>query len=569
MMYLISQPVRKSGQGGSFVLPCIQHHRPYRQIAVAAFLAAAFCLLPACSRASEEPPPARAAALPFSFDDVKNKAEELASRPFEDPEGQVPDFLLNISYDQWRKIRFRPSEALWRDEGLPFEVQFFHPGLFYNRLVAVNIVDRGQAAKIPFSPSAFEYGDEEFAAKVAGTPLDFAGFRIHYNLNTGKYKDEVAVFLGATYFRAVARDVQYGLSARGLAVDTALQSGEEFPYFREFWIEKPGEDSDSITVHALLDSPSLAGACTFTITPGKETAMDTECVLFLRKDVQKLGIAPLTSMFLYGETENGRQGDYRPEVHDSDGLLVHTGSGEWIWRPLANPERLAVVPFPLENPAGFGLMQRDWVFDHYQDLEARYERRPSLWIEPLGNWGPGRVELVEIPSELEIHDNMVAYWVPEKMAEKGPDGRPVSDVRKYPRKMSFAYRMRWLNPRETLHTIGRAAATRIAAGPRDGSLRFILDFEGGELENLPADAGLTSVVTLDEGARLLEKQLHKNEATGGWRLVLTVAVEPEGAFKTLFPTAPARPLIRLSALLKKGENLPEPLTETWTYDIRP
>ncbi len=400
------------------MFPCAQHHRSYRLIAVAALLAAAFCLLPARSRASE-PPSAPAEFHAFSFVDVKHKAEELASRPFEDPEGQVPDFLLNISYDQWRKIRFRPSESLWRKEGLPFEVQFFHPGLFYNRLVAVNVVDDGRAEKLTFSPSVFEYGDEEFASKVAGTPLDFAGFRIHYNLNTGKYKDEVAVFLGASYFRAVARDGQYGLSARGLAVDTALQSGEEFPYFREFWIEKPREDSDSITVHALLDSPSLAGAYTFTIIPGKETSMDTECVLFLRKDVQKLGIAPLTSMFLYGETENGRPGDYRPEVHDSDGLLIRTDSGEWTWRPLANPGRLALIPFREENPAGFGLMQRDWVFDHYQDLEARYEKRPSLWIEPRGNWSPGWVELVEIPSELEIHDNMVASWVPGKTAEKG------------------------------------------------------------------------------------------------------------------------------------------------------
>jgi len=550
------------------VFPCAQHHRSYRLIAVAALLAAAFCLLPARSRASE-PPSAPAEFHAFSFVDVKHKAEELASRPFEDPEGQVPDFLLNISYDQWRKIRFRPSESLWRKEGLPFEVQFFHPGLFYNRLVAVNVVDDGRAEKLTFSPSVFEYGDEEFASKVAGTPLDFAGFRIHYNLNTGKYKDEVAVFLGASYFRAVARDGQYGLSARGLAVDTALQSGEEFPYFREFWIEKPREDSDSITVHALLDSPSLAGAYTFTIIPGKETSMDTECVLFLRKDVQKLGIAPLTSMFLYGETENGRPGDYRPEVHDSDGLLIRTDSGEWTWRPLANPGRLALIPFREENPAGFGLMQRDWVFDHYQDLEARYEKRPSLWIEPRGNWGPGWVELVEIPSELEIHDNMVAYWVPGKTAEKGPDGQPAGDPGTYPRTMAFAYRMRWLNPKEPLHSLGRAVATRMAAGNQEGTVRFVLDFEGGELQDLPADAGLTSVVTLDEGARLLEKQLLKNEVTGGWRLVLHIAVDPEGKLKTIFPTQAARPYIRISALLKKGENLPDPLTETWTYDLHP
>jgi glucans biosynthesis protein len=570
MMYLISQPVRKvSGQGGSPVFPCIPHRLPYCQFAVAALLAAAFCLLPADSWSSERPLQPDSSPVPFSFGDVKKKAEDLASRPFEDPDGKVPEFLLNISYDQWRKIRFRPSESLWRTEGLPFEVQFFHPGLFYNRLVAVNIVEAGRAEKIPFSASAFEYGDGEFASKIAGTPLDFAGFRIHYNLNTGKYKDEVAVFLGASYFRAVARDVQYGLSARGLAVDTALQSGEEFPYFREFWIEKPGEDSTSIMIHALLDSPSLTGAYSFTLIPGKETVMDTECALFLRRDIQKIGIAPLTSMFLYGETENGRQGEYRPEVHDSDGLLIHSESDEWIWRPLANPGRLAVLPFPQANPAGFGLMQRDWVFDHYQDLEARYERRPSLWIEPLGNWGPGRVELVEIPSELEIHDNMVAYWVPEKQAEKGPDGQPANDVPKYPRKMAFSYRMRWLNPKDGVHSLAKVAATRMAAGIEEGTLRFVLDFEGGDLSQLPADSGLTSVVTLDQGARLLEKQLHKNGATGGWRLVLSIAVDPEGKLKKLFPTASSRPIIRVSALLKKGENLPDPLTETWTYDIRP
>ena len=556
------------------MLPCVLLHRPYRLFAVAALLAAAFCLLPACSGASEGPVPPGGEArpvsgdiTPFSFEDVKRKAEELAAGPFEDPDGKVPDFLLNISYDQWRKIRFLPEKSLWKDEGLPFEVQFFHPGLFYNRLVAISVIEGGKSERIPFSSGAFEYGDTEFASRVTEASLDFAGFRIHFNLNRDDYKDEVAVFLGASYFRAVARDVQYGLSARGLAIDTALQSGEEFPYFREFWIEKPAPGSTSITVYALLDSPNMAGAWSFRIIPGKETSMDVECEVFLRKDVQKLGIAPLTSMFLYGETENGRPGDFRPEVHDSDGLLMHTAEGEWIWRPLANPSRLAVIPFRQTGPLGFGLLQRDWNFDHYQDLEARYEKRPSLWIEPMGNWGQGRVELVEIPSELEIHDNMVAYWVPDKVSGNGADGVPKNDVKKYPAKMSFAYRMRWLHPKEELHPLGRVAATRIASGNRDGSLRAVLDFEGGELPELPSDAGLTSVVSLGEGARLLEKQLHKNDVTGGWRLVLHIAVDPESKLKTIFPTSAARPYIRVSALLKKGENLPDPLTETWTYDI--
>lgn len=505
----------------------------------------------------------------FSFDDVKKIAEELSSLPFENPDGKVPDFLLNVSYDQWRKIRFRPDHSLWREEGLPFEAQFFHPGLFYNRLVQINVVDEGRSEKIPFSTEFFDYGDNEFAAKVNSVLLDFSGFRIHYPLNRPDYKDEAVVFLGASYFRAVAKGVQYGLSARGLAVDTALQSGEEFPYFREFWIEKPRPNSTTLTIYALLDSPSLTGAYSFVLAPGMETVMDVESTIFFRKDVQKLGIAPLTSMFLYGETENGRRGDFRPEVHDSDGLLIRTAEKEWMWRPLANPSRLAVISYPQINPAGFGLMQRDAVFDHYQDLEARYDKRPSLWIEPKGEWGPGRVELVEIPSELEIHDNMVAYWVPEKIAEIGSDGQPKNDAKKYPRTLSFAYRMRWLSPKEAVHSLGLVTATRKAAGNQERTMKFVLDFEGEELSKLPADAGLTSVVTVGEGARLLEKQLLKNEVTGGWRLVLSLVVDPEGKLTAIFPTSANRPYIRISALLKKGENLPDPLTETWTYDLHP
>jgi len=496
-------------------------HRSAYHRAVAVLMAAVSLFLHAPAHAEgavsspgEIPPPKVIPAEAFSFDNVVKKAEELAARPFENPDGAVPDFLLNISYDQWRKIRFRPNMSLWRNEKLPFEAQFFHPGLFYNRLVGINIVHDGGALRLPFSTNFFEYGDNAFASKTGSVPLDFTGFRLHFPLNRDDYKDEVAVFLGASYFRAVARGTQYGLSARGLAVDTAMQSGEEFPYFREFWIEKPEQDAEQIAVCALLDSPSLAGAYRFILTPGEETVMDVECMLFLRRDVQKIGIAPLTSMYLYGEPENGRDGDFRPEVHDSDGLLYHSEEGEWTWRPLANPKRLAVLSAPLQNPRGFGLMQRDWLFDHYQDLEARYEKRPSLWIEPLSEWGEGNVELVEIPTEQEIHDNIVAYWVPAKTPETA-EGRPKGDTPEYPRTMTFAYRMRWLQPHRPVHELGRVMATRIAAGNSPEMMKFVLDFEGDELSELPAGAGLTSIVTVGDGARLIEKQLQKNEATGG------------------------------------------------------
>lgn len=550
-------------------------HRSSYHRAVAVLLAAVslFFSAPAHAGGSVSSPgaipPLRVASEAFSFDNVVKKAEELAARPFENPDGAVPDFLLDISYDQWRKIRFRPQMGLWRNEKLPFEAQFFHPGLFYDRLVGMNIAHDGRTLRLPFSTNFFEYGDNAFASKTGSIPLDFTGFRLHFPLNRDNYKDEVAVFLGASYFRAVARGTQYGLSARGLAIDTAMQSGEEFPYFREFWIEKPAQDAEQIAVYALLDSPSLAGAYRFILTPGEETVMDVECTLFLRRDVQKIGIAPLTSMYLYGEPENGRDGDYRPEVHDSDGLLYHSEEGEWTWLPLANPKRLAVLSAPLANPRGFGLIQRDWLFDHYQDLEARYEKRPSLWIEPLSEWGEGNVELVEIPTEQEIHDNIVAYWIPAKSTGNDADGQPKDEMPSYPRTMTFAYRMHWLQPHRPIHELGRVMATRRAAGNSPEMMKFVLDFEGGELSELSAGAGLTSIVTVGDGARLVEKQLQKNESTGGWRLVFQVAPEAESGLKTLFPSPADRPRIRLSALLKRGENIPEPLTETWTYDLHP
>lgn len=512
------------------------------------------------------------ALLPdFGMADVEAKARSLASTAFENPDGKVPAFLLDISYDQWRKIRFRPQSSLWRDEGPQFEAQFFHPGLFYNRLVAINIVDDGKAEKLAFSPDMFEYGDTALADRVRETPLDFSGFRLHFPIKRGDYKDEIAVFLGATYFRAVTSHSQYGLSGRGLAIDTALAGGEEFPYFREFWLVKPENEAQTMTVYALMDTPSMTGAYRFDITPGDFTVMEVACTLFARKGakpVQKIGLGALTSMFLFGETENGRSGDYRPEVHDSDGLIFLDADHNWFWSPLANPRRLAINEFRLNNPRGFGLMQRDPLFDHYQDLEARYEMRPSLWVEPKGDWGDGRLELIEIPSEEEIHDNMVAFWVPDKTADTGevPEGQNAAP-KIYPETMSYAYRLVWMAPGANPHGLGWAVATRTAR--QDDKLRFVIDFEGGELDFLPADTGLSSVVEIPDSVQLIEKQLIKNPITEGWRLVFLVRLPKEdGVLQSIRSAREGAPSLRFKAVLKKGENLPDPLTETWIYDLQ-
>lgn len=505
---------------------------------------------------------------PFDLPEVESKARALAAKPFQDTAGGVPEFLLKISYDQWRDIRFRPEKSQWRKEGLPFELQFFHPGLFYNKMVIINLVTDDGVSILPFSSDLFSYGDDDFQQKVAASKLSFAGFRVHYPLNKSDYKDEVAVFLGASYFRAVGKGTQYGLSARGIALDTALPSGEEFPFFQEYWIVKPNASSKKLTVFALLNSPSCTGAYKFVIIPGPETVMIADCTIFLRKEVAKNGIAPITSMFLYGETENGMPGDYRPEVHDSDGLLIRTSEGNYIWRPLANQRRLGVSTFKANNLHGFGLLQRDGVFDHYQDLEARYEMRPSLWIQPIGKWGNGQVELIEIPSEKEINDNIVAFWVPAKKVEAGPDPKPIQpkpDAIKEPKR--FSYIMRWMKHQDESVPVAEAVATRFAKGKTDRHKRIIVDFEGARINQLPADTGLSTEIAVGEGARLVEKQLLKNEVTGGWRLAFEIMLDARDDLKSAFIDTSR--VVKLSALLKKGDNIPDPLSVNWTYHLQP
>lgn len=488
----------------------------------------------------------------FTLQSVIDKARSLSEKPFQSPAGEVPEFLLKLSYDEWRDVRFDPEQAMWRREKLPFEVQFFHAGLYYDRTVTIHVVDPTGVHTVPFSPDMFNYGRNTFKNRVPHD-LGFAGFRLHYPINTPDYYDEVAVFLGASYFRAVAKAQNYGMSARGLAIDTALSTGEEFPYFREFWLMKPAPGANKIVVYALLDSVSVTGAYSFTIQPGVETSMDVRSFLFFRKKVEKIGIAPMTTMFFYGEATSQRPlDDFRPEIHDSDGLQVATGSGEWIWRPLRNPKTLQTNSFHAQNPAGFGLIQRDMSFDHYQDLEAHYETRPSLWVAPVGNWGDGRVELIQLPTDSEINDNIIAQWVPANVPAKGEQA-------------SYAYRMSWHFPNGGRPPGGRVTATRVAKGKTDKIRKFLVDFDGGRLDAIPADAALTAVVTVDGKARLVEQQLYKNRVTKGWRLVFQVSFDEPTSLDKVMPVT-KRPAAELRAFLKMGESA---LTETWTYSYQP
>lgn len=480
----------------------------------------------------------------FEYKDVVEEARLLAQAAFAEP-GTVPKFLLEINYDRWRSIRFKPENAIWRADKLPFEVQLFHLGWLYGQKVSIYIVGQGGVEPLEFSPDLFHYGMNEFKDQIP-KDLGFAGFRLHYPINSSKYYDEVIVFLGASYFRALGSKQHFGLSSRGVAIDTASDSGEEFPHFRKFWLVRPYEKATAIAVFALLDSPSLTGAYRFDIHPGKSTAIDVSATLFFRKDVRKLGIAPLNSMFFYGENVSIRPvNDFRPEIHDSDGLQIATATGERIWRPLINPKRLLVTSFQLTHPKGIGLFQRDRDFDHYQDLEANYQMRPSTWVTPKEEWGEGRVELVQIPTDSEKNDNIVSYWVPSKNPKAGSS-------------LFFSYQMIWDSPVTTEPALARVIATRTALTEDKKGKLYLIDYEGGKLNSLPEDAKLEAEIAVG-GGDVTEQYIQRKNPVEGWRLVFKVK-KKEGRLD-LVTAGNGKPL-ELRAYLRRGDEI---LTETWSY----
>ena len=482
-------------------------------------------------------------AWAFNFEDVASQAKTLAASPYKKPKGELPKSLQDLTYDQYRDIRFNPDRAYWRDLRLPFELAFFHQGRIFETPVKINEVVGKAVRPIQFDPKSFNYGANKINPKDLNG-LDFAGFRVHYPVNTPKYKDEVLVFLGASYFRAVGKDQRYGMSTRGLALDTALNSGEEFPLFTDFWIERPEAGAKELVIYALLNSRRMTGAYRFLLRPGVDTAIDVKSRLFARENITKVGLAPLTSMFFSGENQRSPADDYRPEVHDSDGLSVQSGTGEWIWRPLANPKKLLVTSYALSNPGGFGMMQRDREFNDYQDLESRFELRPSGWVEPKGKWGSGRVELVQIPTPDETNDNIVAYWVPDAPPKPGVP-------------FDFEYRLLWQKEKEKRPPLSWVTQTRRGHGylrKPDDSIALVVDFEGPALTKLPADATPEAVVSVDGNGKLLETNTFRNEATGGWRMTLRMTRNDT-----------AKP-VELRAFLRNN-NLT--LSETWSYILSP
>ncbi|MCI0600275.1 MAG: glucan biosynthesis protein D [Beijerinckiaceae bacterium] len=485
---------------------------------------------------------------PFSFDGLKATARRMASGPYIGPARPSPGILARINYEAWGKIKFNMDRALFAGGPGKFPVSFFHLGMFFPKAVEMHVIDGGNARQIIYDQSYFDMPADSIAKKLP-QGAGFAGLRVQESRGGALdwRKNDWAAFLGAAYFRSIGELRQYGLSSRAVALDVAVAGkAEEFPDFTRFYIGET-ESGDSITIYALLEGPSIAGACRFVLTRGKSVTMDIDQTLFLRGGVARFGLAPMSSMYWFSETKKETAIDWRPEVHDSDGLAVWMGSsGERLWRPLNNPPHVITSSFTDENPRGFGLLQRDRSFDHYQD-GVYYDRRPSLWVEPKGFWGKGAVQLVEIPTDDEIHDNVVAMWVPEKPAVSGSE-------------VSLAYRLYWAADEPFPTELARCVATRMGNGGQPGQPRpkgvrkFMVEFQGPPLAALPFGVKPEPILWASRGTfSYIFTEAVPDDVPGHWRAQFDFTVnggEP----------------VEMRLFLRAGGKI---LSETWLYQYHP
>lgn len=486
----------------------------------------------------------------FAFADVVDQARTLAAERYVAPVRSAPESLTAIDYATYQSLRHKPEAWIWRDSATPFRIELHHVGMQYSAPVELNIIDSAGVTPVRYDPAQFDFGTLAFdPATLDGSGI--AGFQVRFPASGPESRDSIASFLGASYFHMLGAGQVPGTTARGLAVDTGLASGEQFPWFRKFWLMRPGAGDKHLTLFALLDSPGVTGAYRFVIHPGAETAVEVRAQLFFRNAVGKLGLAPLTSMFLYGGGGGLAPPDaqLRPEVHDADGLAIVTASGERIWRPLNNPRRLAISAFRLDNPRGFGLLQRAREFNRYDDLEQRFDLRPSVWVEPQGDWGPGHVELVEIPSQDETNDNVVVFWVPATQPAPGEA-------------LNLAYRLLWSTQgvadspalavvRQTRRAPGSARGNDMSRKP-DGTVKLHVDFAGEVLRKLPDGAVVTVDLSHGGNAEILQSELKRHPVYQGYRLVLRVK-----------PVDTTKPVELRARLLHDNQ----PVSEVWSYQI--
>ena len=487
---------------------------------------------------------------------VAQRALERARQPFHSPRADLPKVLRqeNLDYDKYREIEFRHDRALWAAEDLPFRVEFFHPGYLYQEPVHVYEFSSTHVQPIRFVQDFFNYRNLHIQNEIP-TDTGYAGFRLLNQLNDTNKWDEIGAFLGASYYRLLGKGQRYGLSARGLALDCGEPDRpEEFPIFTDWWLGKPQKDDKDLTMFAILDSVSCAGAYQFVVHPGETTVVDVEAVLFFRETtkvyavntnrlpLKTIGWAPLTSMFWFGKNSERRYDDYRPEVHDSDGLLVRMNNGEVLWHPLDNPSRLRHQVFSAPNLRGFGLLQRERSFGAYQDLFTSFQLEPSVWVEPHGNWGEGDLHLVKLTANYEGFDNIVAFWDPKDKPE------PLQPCR-------FSYTLRWLTDADRLSD-NKVVSTRVGLDSIDGNGRqFVIDFDGPGLDAIPESDPPMAIANCSTNAAIYFDQVLRNPDGGTWRVILKMQPKPGNSDP-----------VDLRCTLQKGTNL---LSETWTYQWSP
>lgn len=503
-------------------------------------------LLPILASAQEE-------RAEINLDYVTKQAIERAKQPFKSPRANLPEVLRQdkLNYDEYRKIRFRGDRAFWLGDNLPFRAEFFHPGYIYQEPVRIFEFTKSHVQRVRFVRDWFDYADLKIQDKI---PADtgYAGFKLRYPINKPGVYDEIASFLGASYFRMLGKGQHYGESARGLALDCGeANQPEEFPIFTDFWLGKPTRDDNSLLLYALLDSVSCTGAYEFRITPGETTVASVAASLIFReqdkilaankdrKPLATIGVAPLTSMFWFGENSERKFDDYRPEVHDSDGLLVHMDNGEIVWRPLNNPPVMRHSMFATKNVRGFGLLQRDRDFSHYEELFNLYHETPSVWVKPVGDWGDGEVHLVELPTNYEGLDNVVAFWNPkQKPAPLQP--------------MKLEYQLFWTRETEFQLSSDRVVATRVGPDGRDTNKRQVhLDFKGDVLDAIPANEPPEAATYCSDNAKIYDTRVLRNEEDQTWRVIIKFEPKPENK----------EPVELRCTLRREGKAV----SETWAY----
>src|SRR5579862_114430 len=506
-------------------------------------------------------PAMRLAAYEYAevtLDYVTAKAQQRALKPFRSPRVDLPDFLrqTNLDYDKYNQIAFRDEDALWATEPLPFRIEFFHPGYIYSEPIKVNEFTLTHVQPIRFVQDWFDYRSLKFPRQI---PADtgYAGFKVLYPLNQANKWDEMGAFLGASYFRLLGKDQVYGMSSRGLAIDCGeTDRPEEFPIFTDWWLGKPSKGEDRLKLFAILDSVSCVGAYEFILIPGDTTVAEVDARVFFRegdkvrdvnpnrKPIKTIGMAPLGSMFWFSPASERRFDDYREAVHDSDGLLMQMGNGEILWRPLNNPTRLSHQVFAAKDIGGFGLVQRNRDFSDYQDLFRRYDHTPSVWVQPDGQWGEGEIHLVELPTENEYNDNIVAFWNPK---EQPPPLKP----------LSFSYTLKWGLTEEDMKLTmekDKVISTRIGVDARDPKVRqFAIDFAGPKLKRFTPENPPQAITSCSANAGISDSQIFPLPDKGSWRVI--VKLEPHN-----------QDPVDIRCTLQKGE---EVLSETWTYHWSP